>query len=85
MSPQRMMEDGTWYDLDPPANVGRKVFRRVVCEYQVPNNPNEYSVRGIPDGGSEEEPFILRFTPDGKVRPMRSANQASMRLVRPDS
>lgn len=83
--PKRMIENEGWYDLDPPAQIGKKVFRRVLCEYQVPGHPNEFSVRGVPDGGSKEEPFILRFTPNGKVRPFLSANQTQMRLVWPES
>ena len=65
---EKMMVDGQWYDLDPPASVAGKTFQHVMCEYQVPNHPNEYSVRGVPDGGNEEEPFILRFTGEGRVR-----------------
>lgn len=65
---ERVMEDGQWYFLDPSASVGGKTFRRVICEYQVPNSPKEYSVRGVPDGGDEEEAFILRFTDKGRVR-----------------
>lgn len=75
--PPAQMEDGRWYDLDPPACVVEKVFRRVLCEYRVPNNPNEYSVRGTPDGSSKEEPFLLRFSGRGQVCPRLSANQSS--------
>lgn len=84
-SPKPTMVDGVWYDLDPPAHVGDKVFRRVLCEYQVPGTSNEFSVRGVPDGGDQEEAFILMFTPTGSVRPYVSSNQAKMRIVRPKS
>ena len=69
------MKDGVFYDLDPPAVIHGKRFHRVKCEYQVPNIPNEYSVRGVPEGGEKEEPFILRFIEKGRVRAFRSKNQ----------
>ena len=59
------MKDGDFYDLKPPSRVGGKIFPRVQCEYRVPNNPNEYVVRGIPDGGDKPESFVLRFTDRG--------------------
>ncbi len=69
------MEDGVIYDLNPPAVINGKRFHRVKCDYRVPNNPNEYSVRGVPEGGEIEEAFILRFTEKGRVRAFRSKNQ----------
>jgi len=69
------MEDGVFYDLNPPAVILGKNFHRVKCEYQVPNNPNEYSVSGVPEGAVEEESFILRFSEKGRVRAFRSENQ----------
>ena len=56
------MQDGVSYDLDPPSEVGGKPFDRVECKYQVPNNPNEYVVSGVPRGGAQIESFVLRFT-----------------------
>ena len=77
------MEDGVWYNLDPAASFQPKgskvtyIFPRVLCEYQVPNNPNQYSVRGIPMGGVKEMPFILIFTKTGRVRVTRAEDQSS--------
>jgi len=71
----RQMEDNIFYDLNPPAIIGGKRFHRVQCEYQVPNKPDEYAVKGIPEGGEKEESFILRFTQKGRVRALRSENQ----------
>ncbi len=59
------MEDGAFYDLEPPSKTNGKVFRRVQCEYQVPNNVQEYVVRGIPEGHTDVETFVLRFTDRG--------------------
>ena len=69
------MQDGVFYDLRPPAVILGKKFRRVQCEYQVPGKPNEYVVKGIPEGGEKEESFILRFTQKGKVKAFRSESQ----------
>ncbi len=69
------MEDGVFYNLEPPAVVKGEIFHRVECEYQVPNRPNEYVVNGIPEGGSQKKSFVLRFTQKGRVRPSRSENQ----------
>ena len=71
----RQMEDNIFYELSPPAIIGGKKFNRVQCEYQVPNKPNEYVVKGIPEGGEKEESFVLRFTKKGGVRAFRSENQ----------
>ena len=71
----REMEDNIFYDLDPPAIIGGKKFHRVQCEYQVPNKPDEYVVKGIPEGGEKEESFVLRFTQKGKVKAFRSKSQ----------
>lgn len=59
------MRDGEFYDLQPPSVIGGKKYVRVQCEYQVPNHPNEYVVRGIPEGGAVVESFVLRFTDRG--------------------
>ncbi len=69
------MQDGLFYNLKPPAIIGGKRFHRVQCEYQVPGKPNEYVVKGIPEGGKKEEPFVLRFTEKGRVRASRSENE----------
>lgn len=69
------MEDNIFYDLNPPATIKGKKFYRVQCEYQVPNNPDEYAVKGIPEGGKKEEPFLLRFSKKGRVGISRSKNQ----------
>jgi len=71
------MKDGVFYDLRPPAVVLGKRFHRVICEYQVPGKPNEYVVKGIPEGGEKEESFVLRFTQKGVVRSFRSEDQGS--------
>ena len=59
------MVDGQFYDLRPPSVNGAGTFTRVQCEYQVPNHPNEYVVKGIPEGGTEPKSFVLRFTDRG--------------------
>jgi len=69
------MQDGVFYDLSPPAIIAGKRFHRVQCEYQVPNKPEEYVVKGIPEGGEREEPFLLRFGQRGKVEISRSESQ----------
>jgi hypothetical protein len=69
------MVAGVFYDLDPPAVIHGKVFRRVMCEYQVPAKPNEYVVKGIPDGATDPESFLLIFTGNGKVIPKQSEDQ----------
>jgi len=69
------MEDNVFYDLNPPAIIGGKKFHRIQCEYQVPNKPNEYVVKGIPEGEEKQESFVLIFTQKGRVRPFRSENQ----------
>lgn len=76
------IQDGVFYDLRPPAIViskispqVRKIFHRVQCEYQVPGKPNEYVVKGIPEGGEQEESFVLIFTQKGEVRAFRSESQ----------
>ena len=69
------MQDGVFYDLRPPAIIAGKKFHRVQCEYQVPGKPNEYVVKGIPEGGEKEESFVLIFTQKGKVNAFRSESQ----------
>ncbi len=70
------MEDGVFYDLVPPSIIHGEFFHRVKCEYRVSNHPNEYSVCGIPEGGSQEKAFILRFKDLGRgVRVVRSEKQ----------
>ena len=70
-----IMKDGEFYDLTPPSRRTGKTFHRVRCEYRVPNNPNEYVVEGIPEGGDKPESFVLRFTGLGVVRINRSKEQ----------
>lgn len=65
---QPQMTKGQWYELDPPSNIHGKRFSKVFCEYQVPAHPNEFSVRGVPEGGDKEESFILVFRPDRGVK-----------------
>jgi len=69
------MNEGTFYDLDPPAVIKGKVFRRVRCEDQVSNSSNEFVVKGIPQEGTETESFVLRFTSSGRVQPSLSPEQ----------
>ncbi len=71
----RQMEDTIFYDLRPSAIIAGKRFHRVQCEYQVPGKPNEYAVKGVPEGGEKEEPFVLIFTQKGKVKAFRSKSQ----------
>lgn len=71
-----IMQDGIFYDLDPPSLMHGKRFFRVKCVYRVPDAPKEYVVSGIPEGCSEEELFVLRFTERG-VRVTRSEQQES--------
>ena len=69
------MKEGMFYGLNPPAMIGDKIFHKVQCEYQVPRRPNEFVVKGIPQGATEIESFVLRFTPNGRVRPLPSSEQ----------
>lgn len=80
MQPQ--MTKGQWYKLDPPANINGKRFPKVFCEYQVSANPNEYSVRGVPEGGKKEEPFILVFKPDKGVKVTPSTPPPHLQVVK---
>jgi len=77
---KREMEDGGWYDFTPPVVVGGKKFPKGMCEFQVPKCPNEYVVCGIPEGGTEKESFVLRFTDRG-VRVTPSNPPPPLRLV----
>jgi|GEM_PF-6726563 len=70
-----LLENGVFYDLNPPSNIQGKIFPRVMCEYRVPAHPDEYVVKGIPQGGKEPESFVLKFTNRGKVLPQRSKDQ----------
>ena len=58
---KRHIYDGQWYALSPPKMVGDKKFTEVWCVCQVPDHPDEYQVKGTPEGGEKEEPFILSF------------------------
>ena len=69
------MEEGMFYNLNPPAMVGGEVFDKIQCEYQVPNRPNEFVVKGIPRGETKTESFVLKFTPSGRVQPSPSSEQ----------
>lgn len=69
------MNEGMFYDLNPPAVIEGKMFHKVQCEYQVPNRPNEFVVKGIPQGATEIKSFVLRFTPSGEVQPSPSSEQ----------
>lgn len=59
------MEDGKFYNLEPLIEVNGKIFHKVQCEYRNPSNPNEYVVRGIPEGGREAQSFVLGFVDNG--------------------
>ncbi|OGY42761.1 MAG: hypothetical protein A2Y67_02475 [Candidatus Buchananbacteria bacterium RBG_13_39_9] len=69
------MEEGVFYDLTPPSVIQGKIYHRVMCEYRVPNQPDEYVVKGIPEGGVTPKSFVLKFTDRGKVIPRKSENQ----------
>ena len=75
------MTDGTFYDLNPPAQIQGEFFRHVQCEYQVPNRPDEFVVKGIPEGGTTLKSFVLSFTKTGRVVPTHSASQTFLRLA----
>lgn len=79
---KKHMEDGKWYLLNPPSVICGKIFKKVQCEYRVPNKPNEYSVRGIPEGGIKNEPFILRFTENGRVVATRTDPPRHLHIVK---
>lgn len=79
---KRHMEEGGWYLLNPPSIICGKVFKKVQCEYRVPNKPDEYSVRGIPEGGTKSEPFILRFTDKGKTVATRTDPPRRLHIVK---
>ncbi len=59
------MENGKFYNLEPLIEVNGKIFHTVQCEYQNPGNPDEYVVRGIPEGGREAQSFVLGFADEG--------------------
>ncbi|MBT3690387.1 hypothetical protein HOE31_00330 [bacterium] len=67
MSEKRDMIDGKWYKLTPPSVIGGKSYSLVCCEYKDlnPKYPNDYIVKGISEGGTELESFILRFGDKG--------------------
>lgn len=69
------MEDGGFYDLHPPSVIGGQTYDRVQYEYQVPNNPDEYVVRGIPRGETGVQSFVLRFSRDRGVQVVESTEQ----------
>ncbi len=69
------MENDKWYDLAPPSVINGKKYHKVRCWYKVPNQENEYVVRGTPDGHDDEESFVLRFTDKGvKVTPSKPSS-----------
>ncbi len=79
----KYMEDLMWYTLVPPAIVGGKKFPFVLCEYQVPNQPNEFVVRGVPEGETTDEAFVLIFTERGRLKATPTAPPLQkLRLVR---
>ena len=69
------MEEGKFYDLNPPANRPEGIFDRVQCEYQVPNQQNTYVVRGIPRGQTAPKSFILKFSSERGVIVSESEEQ----------
>ncbi len=69
------IEDGRFYDLQPPANIGGELYDRIQCEYQVPNNPQEYVVQGIPRGETKIKSFVLRFSPNSGVITTEASEQ----------
>lgn len=69
------LQEGVWYDLNPPAIVAGETFHHVFCEYQVPREPDQFVMRGIPEGGNEKKSFVLIFKKTGRVRPTRSKDQ----------
>lgn len=71
----RSMQDGKFYDFNPPVKIGEELYDKVQCEYQVPNHPNEYVVRGIPRGSTEVKSMVLRFTATRGTRVTESATQ----------
>lgn len=79
---KKRMEKGEWYLLNPPSVICGKIFKKVQCEYQVPNKPNEYSVCGIPEGGTKSGPFVLRFTENGRVVAMRTDPLRHLHIVK---
>lgn len=79
---KRHMENGEWYLLYPPSVICGKIFKKVLCEYRVPLYPNEYSVRGIPEGGTKSEPFILRFTEKGRIVAIRIDPPRHLHIVK---
>ncbi|MCX6743977.1 MAG: hypothetical protein NTX82_00435 [Candidatus Parcubacteria bacterium] len=74
VNPPQMI-DGVFYDLNPPSHFLGKTFNRVMCEYRVPSHPDEYSVKGIPEGSTKPEPFIFKFTGRGQTVPRLSEDQ----------
>lgn len=79
---KRHMEKGEWYLLNPPSVVWGKIFKKVKCDYQVPGKPNEFIVSGIPEGGTKNEPFVLRFTEKGSVVATRTDPPRHLHIVK---
>ena len=66
------MENGKFYDLNPPAQTSKGTVRRVRCEERcrpLAQYQDTYLVSGIPDGGNEEHRFALEFRGGVTVNP----------------
>jgi hypothetical protein len=75
------MEEGVFYELQPPSKIQGKLFDRVKCECEVPSHPGEFIVTGIPRGETKPESFLLRFSKERGVNVSRSENQSELRLA----
>lgn len=71
-----------WYELNPLAKIHGKKFKRVQCEDPIPNKPNEYIVRGIPEGEAKMESFVLIFGKDKGVMVTRTTPPSHLCLVK---
>ena len=69
------MTNDTWYDLVPASVINGKKIHKACCRFRDVNKPNEYVMEGIPEGETEKESFILRFTEKGRVCPTPSKDQ----------
>ncbi|MEK7076993.1 MAG: hypothetical protein AAB967_02060, partial [Patescibacteria group bacterium] len=71
----RRLEEGKFYDLNPPANINGEIYDRVQCEYQVPNQRDTYVVRGIPRGETKQKSFVLKLSTERGVTVFESEDQ----------
>lgn len=71
----RRMEEGKFYDLNPPINRQGEIYERIQCEFPVLGQVGEYVVRGIPRSQTAPKSFILKFSAERGVIVSESEEQ----------